>query len=186
MGTHMHQQKQQYVQQVRTYISRYTSIRWVQQVRTYSSGYVLTAAGSIFAFNIRTCINSRYMQYVHQQMKHVGTDCRCSRDSFQYISYAHQRSSNYVQRYVDQQSSTYVQQYKVRTGQQQVWYVHVQKVQRQVRQVRKYSNIYMYSNMYSVHQQVQYVRNYSNNRCSSRFSRYVRDLIVETWERHRL
>ena len=78
------------IEQVRTYISRYTSIRYMQQVRTYISRNALRKAGVFFP----------QYTYVYQQQVHavrtpvvqyVRTECRCSRDLLtlqQYPSFA--------------------------------------------------------------------------------------------------
>ena len=66
------------IEQVRTYISRYTSIRYVQQVRTYSSRYALRKAGAFFPQYTYV-----YLQQVHAVrtpvVRYERTECRCSR-----------------------------------------------------------------------------------------------------------
>ena len=103
-----------------------------QQVQTYISW-------QFFFFNIRACVNSWYMQYVHQQVQYLRTECRRSR----YLSSLQQYRFINIYTYVYQQCSTCVQQYVVRTAWQQVQRVRVQEVQWQVQQARKYSNRYI-------------------------------------------
>ena len=57
-----------YVQSVRAYISRYTRIpgRCGRYVRSAVGIYTYLQQVVVFFFNIRSCIISRYMQYVHQ------------------------------------------------------------------------------------------------------------------------
>ena len=105
------------IEQVRTYISRYTSIRYVQQVRTYSSRYALRKAGAFFPQYTYV-----YLQQVHAVrtpvVRYERTECRCSR----YLLTLQQDPcfSIYIYSYVHQQCCTNVQQYVVRTKQQQV------------------------------------------------------------------
>ena len=104
------------IEQVRTYISRYTSIRYMQQVRTYISRNALRKAGVFFpqyAYVYQQqvhAVRTPVVQQCVQSVGAVGTYLLCS-STLDFL---------YIYSYVHQQCSTNAQQYVVRTKQQQV------------------------------------------------------------------
>ena len=138
----------------------------------YSSRYVFTAAGS--SFLQYTCVHQQQVYAVHTS---VGAVRAYRMQGQQVPIYSAALPFSFkIYTYVHEQRSSYLCQYVVRHGQQQV-IIRARTVGTVVGTVGTYIHK-------QVHQQVQYVRKYSSSRCSSTFSGYGHDLIVETWGRH--